>query len=117
MGVIALTAFTMFFVAGGQPVAARRADRRSRWAPSAYMVVRSDYQMDRIHAFLDPWADPQGLGFQTVQGLLALGSGGVLGIGLGESRQPGRPAPAAGAERLRVRRRRPGAGVHRRRRW
>ena len=32
---------------------------------------------------------PQGIGFQTVQGLLALGTGGRLGIGLGESRQPG----------------------------
>src|SRR5262249_33256612 len=55
----------------------------------AYMVVRSEYQMDRIKAFLDPFADPQGLGFHTVQGLLAIGTGGLFGIGLGESRQPG----------------------------
>jgi cell division protein FtsW len=45
--------------------------------------------MLRVQAFLDPWADPAGVGFHTVQGLLALGVGGLLGIGLGESRQPG----------------------------
>jgi cell division protein FtsW len=87
-GVLTLTAFTMFFVAGGSiiqlalvaPVGA---------AVVAWVVTNSTYQMDRVRAFLDPWADPQGIGFHTVQGLLALGAGGVLGIGLGESRQPG----------------------------
>jgi cell division protein FtsW len=87
-GVLTLTAFTMFFVAGG-----------SLWqlalvVPAAtvalaHFVSKSDYQMDRIQAFLNPWADPQGIGFHTVQGLLAIGTGGILGIGLGESRQPG----------------------------
>jgi cell division protein FtsW len=52
-------------------------------------VSQSSYQMARVQAFLDPWADPQGIGFHTVQGLLAIGTGGILGIGLGESRQPG----------------------------
>ena len=87
-GVLAVTAFTMFVVAGGSlwqlallaPGAA---------AVLAFMVMRSPYQMARIQAFLDPWADPQGIGFHTVQGLLALGSGGLFGIGLGQSRQPG----------------------------
>jgi cell division protein FtsW len=37
--------------------------------------------------FLDPWADPQGAGFQSVQALIALGSGGLFGVGLGESVQ------------------------------
>jgi cell division protein FtsW len=44
------------------------------------------YQADRIRAFLDPWADPLGAGFHTIQGLLALGLGGIFGSGLGESK-------------------------------
>src|SRR3954449_11813605 len=37
----------------------------------------------RIFSFLDPWKDPQGAGFQTVQALISLGSGGAFGVGLG----------------------------------
>jgi cell division protein FtsW len=88
MGVLALTAFTMFYVAGGSII------QLALLAPPAaavlvFMVQRSSYQMERVQAFVNPWADPQGLGFHTVQGLLALGSGGLFGIGLGESHQPG----------------------------
>jgi cell division protein FtsW len=49
----------------------------------------SSYQLDRWHTFLDPWSDAAGKGYQTIQGLMALGLGGVLGQGLGSSRQPG----------------------------
>lgn len=45
------------------------------------------YGADRIKHWLDPWSDPTGEGFQTIQSLLAIGSGGVLGRGLGQSRQ------------------------------
>jgi cell division protein FtsW len=45
------------------------------------------YRRARLMAFLDPWADPEGAGFQTVQAMIALGSGGVFGVGLGESVQ------------------------------
>ena len=41
------------------------------------------FRMARFTAFLDPWADAQGYGFQTVQSLIAIGSGGVTGVGLG----------------------------------
>jgi cell division protein FtsW len=85
--VIGLTGLTMFFVAGanllhlaGLGVAALSA--------IAVAGLR-DYQVERIHAWLDPWSDPQGIGFHTIQGLLALGLGGVLGTGLGESRLAG----------------------------
>jgi cell division protein FtsW len=47
------------------------------------------YQMERIRTWLNPWADPLGTGFHTIQGLLALGLGGILGAGLGESRLAG----------------------------
>ena len=45
------------------------------------------YGSDRIKYWLDPWADAMGKGFQTIQSLLAIGSGGILGRGLGQSRQ------------------------------
>ncbi len=45
------------------------------------------YGSDRIKYWLDPWLAPSGEGFQTIQSLLAIGSGGVLGRGIGMSRQ------------------------------
>lgn len=45
------------------------------------------YGSDRIKYWLDPWLDPTGEGFQTIQSLLAIGSGGILGRGIGQSRQ------------------------------
>ena len=45
------------------------------------------YRMRRVFAFLDPWQDPRGSGFQIIQSWLALGNGGVLGQGIGASRQ------------------------------
>ncbi len=45
------------------------------------------YGSDRIKYWLDPWADAKGKGFQTIQSLLAIGSGGILGRGIGQSRQ------------------------------
>jgi cell division protein FtsW len=49
--------------------------------------VQRDYQIDRLAIFMHPEADPQGGGFQIIQLLVALGSGGPLGLGWGESRQ------------------------------
>ena len=87
-GVLALTGLLMFFVAGG------RLTHFAIVIPAGLVAVavaisRSNYQMDRVNAFLNPWADAQGLGHQTIQGLLALGMGGATGIGLGQSSQPG----------------------------
>ncbi|KAB3533194.1 putative lipid II flippase FtsW [Alkaliphilus serpentinus] len=54
----------------------------------AYIVIKGDsYKARRITAFLDPWADPSASGFQVIQSLLALGSGGLFGRGLGRSVQ------------------------------
>lgn len=52
-----------------------------------YLVVSSPYRMKRITAFLRPWDDPQGSGFQLIQSLIAVGSGGPLGVGLSNSNQ------------------------------
>ncbi len=46
-----------------------------------------DYGSTRISVWLDPWSDPTGAGWQTIQSLLSIGSGGLFGAGLGESRQ------------------------------
>ena len=45
------------------------------------------YRLVRIQAWLDPWSDPLHSGYQTIQSLYAVGSGGLFGLGLGESRQ------------------------------
>ena len=45
------------------------------------------YRRARLLSFLDPWQDPDGAGFQSVQAMIALGSGGFFGVGLGESVQ------------------------------
>lgn len=50
-------------------------------------IYSSAYKRARMFAFWDPWKDPQNTGFHIVQSLLALGSGGIFGLGLGQSRQ------------------------------
>lgn len=55
--------------------------------PVSIKLAMEPYRLKRILAFLDPWKDPQGSGFQLVQSFIALGSGGAKGIGLGESKQ------------------------------
>jgi cell division protein FtsW len=51
--------------------------------PAFYLLVMtSDYRRRRVMAFLDPWADPLGDGYQMVQSMIAVGTGGVFGRGL-----------------------------------
>jgi cell division protein FtsW len=51
------------------------------------ITFTSDYRKQRILAFLDPFSDPQGYSYHISQVLIALGSGGLTGLGLGQSRQ------------------------------
>jgi cell division protein FtsW len=51
------------------------------------LIVRASYRYERVVAFLNPTADPQGHGFQLLQSLIAVGSGGFTGVGLMESKQ------------------------------
>lgn len=53
----------------------------------AYAMLSKAYRRKRILAFLNPWEDPRGVGFQIIQSFLALGSGGLFGVGLGRSQQ------------------------------
>lgn len=52
-----------------------------------FLVVRVPYRAARVTAYLNPWNDPQGSGFQIIQSLLAFGLGGVKGEGLGQGMQ------------------------------
>ena len=51
------------------------------------LVIMKPYRLRRFLTFLHPWKDPQGAGFQIIQSLIAIGSGGITGIGIGQSRQ------------------------------
>lgn len=51
------------------------------------IIFTTDYMTKRVELWLNPWLDPQGKGFQTIQSLLSIGSGGLLGKGLGNSAQ------------------------------
>jgi cell division protein FtsW len=85
--VLGLTAVTMFYLAG-----ANLAHLAAMAVFAFFALVAAGlrgYQIERIQAWLNPWADPMGKGFHTIQGLLALGLGGLFGAGLGESRLAG----------------------------
>jgi cell division protein FtsW len=84
--VIALTAVTIFFVAGANLLhflPAVALIMAVLWA----VMTQAAYRIDRIRAWLYPFEDVQGSGWHTVQTLIALGSGGLGGLGLGASRQ------------------------------
>ena len=57
--------------------------------PHIYQILHNipTYRHNRLLAFLDPWKDPMGIGYQIIQSWIALGSGGIAGLGMGESRQ------------------------------
>ena len=53
----------------------------------AGLILSAPYRIKRITSFLDPWSDPLDTGYQIIQSLYAIGPGGLLGLGLGQSRQ------------------------------
>lgn len=61
----------------------------------SFLIFSVPYRRLRILAFLNPWSDPRGSGFQIIQSQIALGSGGIFGTGLGHSRQKLFYLPAA----------------------
>lgn len=56
-------------------------------AVGVIFTISESYRLDRLMNFMNPWKDSKGKGYQLVQSLLALGSGGVWGMGFGQSRQ------------------------------
>ena len=51
------------------------------------LILAAPYRLDRIKSYIDPWNDPLGTGFQSIQSLFAIAPGGLFGHGLGNSRQ------------------------------
>jgi cell division protein FtsW len=85
-GVYVVVAVSIFFMAGANLLylgAITGAVAGAAWL----MVTTTSYQLERVQSFIDPFRDPLGSGYNAIQALLALGLGGITGLGLGESRQ------------------------------
>lgn len=84
--IFVLITFAMLFVAG------TKISHLAVWLtpiiPGAIFIMAKDqYSLSRIISYRNPWLDPLNTGYQAVQSLLALGSGGIFGLGIGSSRQ------------------------------
>ncbi|MFH1182805.1 MAG: putative lipid II flippase FtsW [Candidatus Moraniibacteriota bacterium] len=86
MGIIAVIAFSMYFVSGARfifLITLVAGGLSAFWL----LIKTAPYRMQRLLSFLDPASDPQGISYQINQALIALGSGGIQGVGLGHGRQ------------------------------
>jgi len=97
--VVAATAGTMYFVAGasishiiGMIIAG--------FAGLTYLIITAPYRMKRFTIFLNPSADQSGAGYQINQALLAIGTGGLFGVGFGQSRQKFNYLPEAASDSI-----------------
>jgi len=86
MVVVALTAVVIFFLAGAH-IKHIVALFLMGCGALAALIVAAPYRLERFTTFLDPAADAQDAGYQIIQALIAIGSGGLAGLGLGASRQ------------------------------
>ena len=85
-GTVIIVTFVMIFVAG-MDMKIVYTMFGAGVALFGVMVAAAPYRLARVTSFLDPFKDPLGAGYQVIQGLYALGSGGLFGLGLGKSRQ------------------------------
>jgi len=83
--VIAAIALALCFVAGA-PIGPLTGWATFGLAAATALALAAPYRRARVFTFLDPWADPMDKGYQNIQSLVGLGSGGVFGEGLGASR-------------------------------
>ncbi len=86
LGIIIITAMAIYFIAGAKIshiLSLAMAGFLGLWV----LIKTAPYRFDRFLVFLNPGTDVQGIGYQINQALLALGSGGIFGLGLGHSRQ------------------------------
>lgn len=74
-------------LAGGLPLAQLGTVAMLGIATATVSISTHEYQLARVTSFLNPWADARGNGYQLIQSLLAIGSGGAWGSGLGLSQQ------------------------------
>lgn len=92
--VLAAVAWLMLFVAGAR-LSSLAAWAGSLIAAGGVLAMAVSYRQDRLTSFLDPWADPQGNGFQIIQSQVGIASGGIWGVGLGAGRAKWGFLPAA----------------------
>ena len=86
LGIIFVIAFAIFFAAGAK-ISHLGILAGAGLAGLAALIMAAPYRMRRFLVFLDPGHDPSGAGYQIHQALIALGSGGLFGVGLGHGRQ------------------------------
>jgi cell division protein FtsW len=84
--ILGIVAFGVLFVAGA-PLKFIAPLGIAGASLAVFSALAEPYRRARVTAFLDPWKDPLNTGYQTIQSLIALGSGGWFGVGLGASRQ------------------------------
>ncbi|OGI29387.1 MAG: cell division protein FtsW [Candidatus Moranbacteria bacterium RIFOXYA12_FULL_44_15] len=86
LGVIILISMSVFFVSGAR--ISHMALMGGTGLAALWILIKTEsYRMDRFLVFLHPELDPRGIGYQINQALLAIGSGGIFGVGLGHSLQ------------------------------
>ncbi len=85
-GTIILVTFVMLFVAGMNMKFVMSMIGLGA-AAFVVLVLSAPYRLKRVTSFLDPFQDPLGAGYQVIQSLYAIGSGGLFGLGLGKSKQ------------------------------
>jgi len=78
--------FCMWFV-GGVPIRHLAGVSATMIPLTAIALVAEPYRMQRMTSFIDPWSDPFGSGYQLVQSIIAFGSGGLFGTGIGQGVQ------------------------------
>ena len=83
---VGLTMLLMLFI-GGMPLKYMCLLLIPAAALVPVLIIIEPYRLNRLSAFLNPWASPQGEGYQLIQSLYALGSGGWFGVGAFNSRQ------------------------------
>lgn len=85
--IIMIVTFIMLYVAGGENKHLFGIILPSLLTLAIFFIFSSDYRRERMLNFIDPWKDAADAGYQLIQSFLALGSGGLTGLGLGQSRQ------------------------------
>ena len=83
---LAATAFMLLFI-GGFPFKHLLLTGAALIPVVGFLIFKYAYRLKRILTFLNPWNDPQGAGFQIIQSLIAIGSGGWWGSGISHSKQ------------------------------
>jgi len=86
-GVVIISSMFIVLIISGLPIGTILFTGITGFLGLVALIVSAPYRMKRIFAFINPWSDPLGSGFQIIQSLYALVPGGLYGFGIGGSRQ------------------------------